>query len=99
MGEAGTALKVAQKEGDPSGFESTPAVVNGFLQDGTLSYEFTDFGIDLSALLLPLPVADDFCVGLPVGQLMGSFGKGVKPGGHSGEQLKEPCPHGVGRDA
>jgi len=85
MGEAGTALKVAQKEGDPSGFESAPAVVDGFLQDGTVSCEFADFCINLLTLLLPPLVANDFCIGLPVGQVVGGFGEGVKPGSCSGE--------------
>ncbi len=61
--------------------------------------ELADFCIDLSPLFLPLSVAHDFGIGLPVGQLVGGFGEGIKPSSCSSEQLKEPWPHGVGWDA
>ncbi len=99
MGEASIAFEVAQQEGDPCRFESAPTIVNGLLEDGTSSCEFTDFHINLLSLLLPLLVVDDFGVGLPVGQLVGSLHKGIEPGGHSCEELEKPCPHRVDRNA
>ncbi len=64
--EVGTALEVVQQEGDPPGFESAPAVVDGLLEDGAASHKFADFCINLSLLFLPASVAHDFGVGLPV---------------------------------
>ncbi len=97
--ETGMALKVAQKEGNPHCFELALAVVDCLLEDGTSSGEFANFCIDLLALLFLLPVADDFGIGLPVGEVIGGCYEGIEPSSRSREKLEEPCPHRVDRDA
>ncbi len=96
--EVGAALEVAQQEGDPHRFESSSTVVDALLEKSTAASEFGNFGLNKPTLLLPSAVMDDFGVGLPVGQLVGRFYKGIEPSGCSGEELKEPWPHGVGGD-
>jgi len=98
-GEFGAALEVVQQEGDAPGFELSAAVADAFLEKGATAGELGDFGFDEAAFLLETSVADDFGVGLPVGQLMGRFCEGVEPCRPSSEKLEEPGPHGVGGDA
>ena len=97
--KVGVALKVAQQEGDSPRFELSSTVVDAFLKEGAAAGELGDLGFDEVAFLLPVAVADDFGVRLPVGQLVGCFGEGVEPGGSPGEELEEPGPHGIGGDA
>ena len=99
MGKVGVALEVAQQEGDPCCFELSPAIVDAFLEQGTVPGELGYFGVDEATLLLPATVADDLGVGFPVSQLVGHFCEGIEPSGPPGEELEEPCPHGVGGDA
>ena len=99
VGKVGVTLEVAQHEGDPRSFKSAPAIVNALLEDRVASGELADFCIDLSLLLLPLSVADNFCIGFPVREFVGGFGEGIEPSGCSREQLKEPHPYGVSWDA
>ncbi len=75
------------------------AVVNTFLEEGAAAGELGYFGVDETMLLLPAAVADDFGVGLPVGQLVGRFCEGIEPSGPPGEELEEPGPHRIGGDA
>ncbi len=92
-------LEVAHHKGDPTSFESALAVVDGFVEDGGAPCKLTDFCFDLSPFFFPLLVADDLGVGLPVGQLIEGFCKGIEPCGWPTEQLKELGPHRVGQDA
>ena len=67
MGEVGATFEVAQHEGDSHGFESAPAVVDGFLENSTAPCKLADFCVDLLSLLFPLSVVNDLGIGLPVG--------------------------------
>ncbi len=60
--------------------------------------ELADFCFDESSFFFPLVVVYDLGIGLPVRQLVEGFSEGIEPRGWPAEQLKEPCPHGVGRD-
>jgi len=99
LGEVDMTLEVVHQEGDPTGFESAVAVVEGFLEDSGMSHELANFYLNQLSLLLPVSVANDLGVGLPVGQLMEGFCEGVEPCSQPAKQLKEPGPHGVGWDA
>ena len=87
-GEFGAALEVVQQEGDASCFELSTTVTDAFLEEGAVAGKLGDFGFDEAAFLLEAAVADDFGVGLPVGQLVGRFGQGVEPSGPAGEELE-----------
>jgi len=99
MGEAGTTFKVVHHEGDPTGLESAPTVVNGFGKDGGSSSELADFCFNLLLLFFPLSIAYNFSIGLPVRQLVKGFSEGIEPCSWAAEQLKQPHPYGVSWDA
>jgi hypothetical protein len=95
--DVGTSFEVSEHSGDFWHFKAGSAIVQLFLQDGELTGELCDLGLDNVALLMVFSVAEYLSMYCPLVQGVRRRCEYVEPHSWSTEELEEPGGHGFSR--